>query len=175
MCSGEHYTVLLWIMQFVNSFSIISLFRHVQDFKKAVSCIQYSSTDDVLLIFAGIAHKILPQMQRILSFFLQKASQVFTYNERLVDCNDNSYHIALLPHQRKCWQKLLCQLPTYTLQWHLWYSSNPQIVILLQLMLKNNFFFSLMYLADFCEKIKDEGRCTAVCQARTHLVSLGLF
>lgn len=40
---------------------------------------------------------------------------------------------------------------------------------------KQFFFFSLMYLADFCKKIKDEGRCTAVCQARTHLVSLGLF
>lgn len=39
-------------------------------------------------------------------------------------------------------------------------------------MLKHNFFFfSLLHLADFCEKIKDEGRYTAICQARTHLVS----
>lgn len=54
-------------------------------------------------------------MQSILSFFLQKASHNFTYDEVFIKCNDNSYHIAVLPRWHKRWQKLLCQLPTYTL------------------------------------------------------------
>lgn len=40
-CNGEHYTALLWIMQFVNYFTIISLFHCVWDFKEAVLCVQY--------------------------------------------------------------------------------------------------------------------------------------
>lgn len=114
-CHGEHYTIFLWIIQCVNYFAIISLFPYTLDFKKAILCMQYVSTHEGLLTFAGITHKILPWMQRILSFFLQKASHVFTYDEIFIEYNVNSYHIAVLPRRRKCWQKLLCQLPTYTL------------------------------------------------------------
>lgn len=111
-CHVEHYTVFLQIIQCVNYFIIISLLPYALHFKKAILCVQYLSTHESLLRFAGITLKILPQIGRILSFFLQKASHIFTYEEIFIECNVNSYHIAVLPRWHKCWQKLLCQLPT---------------------------------------------------------------
>lgn len=76
--------LFLWIVQHMNYFTVLS--------------IQYLSTLETLLRFAEITkHKILPWMQRVLSFFLQKASQIFTYDEMFTKYNVNSYHIAVLP------------------------------------------------------------------------------
>lgn len=154
----------LWIIQCVNYFIIMPLLPYTLDFKKAILCVQYLSTHEGLLRFVGITLKILPQMQRILSFFLQKASHIFTYDEIFIECNVNSNHIAVLPRWHKHWQKLLCQLPTLhtlvapflllkSINCH-YHPINAQTVI----------FFSASHIS---QKIKEEGY-TGVCKTRTN-------